>query len=322
MQPAVDIIIVNWNASASLRNCLASVLASARRRWDLTRIVVTDNGSEDGCAGVVNQFPGVELRQNSSNRGFAAACNQGAAGSQSDYLLFLNPDTQLETGTMDHVISVISRSENASVGICGIRLQDEAGKSSLSCSRFPTTWSLLLEMSGLDRFARAIFKTRHMTAGELLEDRDVDQVIGAFFLIRRSLFEALGGFDERFFVYFEEVDLSLRARQHGYTTRFVAGASATHIGRVSSNQSKARRLFYFVHSRLLYAKKHMGTSSFVLILLFSVLAEPVARACWAAAGSSQSSLRQIVEGYRELYVSLARAAWRQLPRQFLVREDT
>jgi N-acetylglucosaminyl-diphospho-decaprenol L-rhamnosyltransferase len=321
MHPAIDIIIVNWNSSASLQSCLASLFASARCQYDLTRIVVVDNGSEDDCADVVSQFGGVELRQNSSNHGFAAACNNGAKGSRADYLLFLNPDTEVETDAMDKVVSVISRPENAGVGICGIRLQDQAGRPSLSCSRFPTTWSLVLEMSGLDRLGRGIFKMRHFMPDDLTEDRNVDQIIGAFFLIRRALFEALGGFDERFFVYFEEVDLSLRARQRGYTARFVSGAAATHIGRVSSNQSKALRLFYFVRSRLLYAEKHLGTSSFVLILLFSVLIEPVARMCSAAAGSSESSLRQVVRGYRELYVSLARAAWRQLQRQALARED-
>jgi GT2 family glycosyltransferase len=297
------------------------LLASVRRQHEVARIIVVDNGSSDNCAAVVNEFPGVQLRQNTSNHGFAAACNEGAAGSRAEYLLFLNPDTRVESDTVDKVIASMSRPENASVGIGGIRLQDETGEPSLCCSRFPTTWSFLLEMSGLDRLGRGPFKARHLTVGELNKDRDVDQVIGAFLLIRRSLFEALEGFDERFFVYFEEVDLSLRVRAQGYRSRYIAGASATHIGRVSSNQSKALRLFYFVRSRFLYARKHLGTPSFVLILLCSIFIEPVVRACSAATGRSQSTLRQVAGGYRELYISLARAVWRQLQRQPLARGD-
>ena len=321
MLPAVDIVIVNWNSSAALEHCLSSLLASTRSRYNPSRIVVVDNGSQDECAAVVKRFPEVELRQNGFNRGFAAACNQGAAGSRADYLLFLNPDTRVESGAIDEVVSVMSRPGNAAIGICGIRLRDDAGAPALCCSRFPTAWSLLLEASGLDRLNRGIFRPRHMSPDELTIDRDVDQVIGAFFLIRRALFETLCGFDERFFVYFEEVDLSLRARRCGYASRFVAGAAATHIGRVSSNQSKGLRLVYFVRSRLLYAKKHLGTGPFLLILLVSALIEPAVRAGAAIAGTSQSSLTQVFGGYRELCLSLVRATWRQLQRQPLARED-
>jgi hypothetical protein len=90
---------------------------------------------------------------------------------------------------------------------------------------------------------------------------------------------------------------------------------------VSSNENKALRLFYFVRSRLLYARKHLGTPSFLLILVFSILIEPLARLCLASFGNSESSQRQILSSYRELYASLARAAWRQLQRQALARED-
>jgi GT2 family glycosyltransferase len=321
MRPRIDIIAVTWNSAAVLRQCLESVLASDHCQHELTRVVVVDNGSADGSADVVTHFPGIELRQNKANRGFAAACNQGAKGSQADYLLFLNPDTTIEKHTIDTVVMAMSRPENVRLGICGILLRDERGKPALSCSDFPTTWSLLLEMSGLDRLDWGIFKSRHLSISELVADRDVDQVIGAFFVIRRPLFEALDGFDERFFVYFEEVDLSFRARHRGYTSRLISGASAIHLARASSNQSKAMRLFYFVRSRLLYARKHLGASSFALILLFSIFIEPLVRACAAASGSSQSSLRQVVDGYRELYVSLARTAWRQLQRQSWARGD-
>jgi N-acetylglucosaminyl-diphospho-decaprenol L-rhamnosyltransferase len=320
MLPAIDIIIVNWKSSSFLQGCLASLVDSAHAQYNLMRIVVVDNGSEDNCAEVVSKVPGAVFHQNSSNPGFAVACNVGASGSRADFLLFLNPDTHVQPDAIDKVVSVMNRPENTHVGICGIRLYDESGRQSLCCSRFPTTWSLFLEMTGLDRIDRGIFKSRHLTAGELSEDREVDQIIGAFFMIRRDLFETLGGFDERFFVYFEEVDLSLRARQSGYTARFISGAAATHIGQVSSNQNKGLRLFYFLRSRLLYANKHFGKCSFALIFFCSVIVEPVVRICSVAARCSHSSMRQVVSAYREFYVAIARAAWRQLRRRELARE--
>jgi N-acetylglucosaminyl-diphospho-decaprenol L-rhamnosyltransferase len=321
MLPAVDIIIVNWKSSSSLQGCLANLVDSARAQHNLTRIVVVDNGSEDNCAEVVSKVPGAVFHQNSSNRGFAVACNIGASESRADFLLFLNPDTHVQPDAIDKVVSVMNRPETAHLGIAGIQLYDESGKQSLCCSRFPTTWSLFLEMTGFDRIARGIFKSRHLTTGELAEDREVDQVIGAFFMIRRDLFERLSGFDERFFVYFEEVDLSLRARQAGYTARFISGAAAIHTGRVSSNQAKARRLFYFLCSRLLYAKKHLGKPSFALICFCSIIVEPAVRICSVALGCSQSSFGQVVSAYREFYVAIVRAARRQRQRHELAREQ-
>jgi GT2 family glycosyltransferase len=144
----------------------------------------------------------------------------------------------------------------------------------------------------------------------------VDQVIGAFFFIRRALFENLAGFDERFFVYFEEVDLSLRARQHGCASCFLHEAEATHLGQASSNQIKALRLLFFVRSRILYCKKHMGRGSVTIILLCSVFVEPFVRLGWAAFGYSQSSVRQVLSAYRAIYTSLAGYAWRRM-RQFM-----
>jgi len=95
--------------------------------------------------------------------------------------------------------------------------------------------------------------------------RNVDQVIGAFFMIRRALFDSLSGFDERFFVYYEEVDLSLRARQAGFRSAYFDGARALHHGGVSSDQVRAARLFYSLRGRLLYADKHFTRLGALLV---------------------------------------------------------
>jgi len=151
-----------------------------------------------------------------------------------------------------------------------------------------------------------------MTPEELRNSREVDQVIGAFFAVRRTLFHQLGGFDERFFVYFEEVDFALRARRAGWSSYFLAEAEATHAGRVSSDQNKALRLLYFVRSRLLYCKKHFRPAAFAIVLLFSIVIEPVARIGRAVANKSQSTPGEVLESYRRLSADTASRLWREM----------
>src|SRR5258706_863937 len=194
--------------------------------------------------------------RNDANRGFAVACNQGAAGTQADYLLFLNPDTRMFPDSVARPLSFLEQEENARFGICGVRHVDDSGAFSTSCARFPTLRIFFGQMTGLSRLFPNGFPLHLMRESECMESREVDQVIGAFFLVRRSLFETLGGFDPRFFVYFEEVDFSLRARQEGFRSYYLATTTAYHKGGGSSQQAKAARLFYSLRSRLLYGFKH------------------------------------------------------------------
>ena len=113
--------------------------------------------------------------------------------------------------------------EQQDVGICGVRLVDDDGRPTTSAARFPSLRSLFGDATALSRVLPSLFPPHLLSASECDTTRDVDQVIGAFFLIRRHVFEALGGFDERFFVYYEEVDLSLRARQRGHRLMALLG---------------------------------------------------------------------------------------------------
>lgn len=267
---SLDVVIVNWNTGEALAACVASVVAAAHR-LPATRIVVVDNGSADGSlAAAAGAVPGIVAVRNEVNAGFAAACNQGAKGSTADYLLFLNPDTVLAADTLDRVLAFMAEPAQDDVGICGIRLVDDAGRFTTAAARFPTLAVLLGEITGLSRLGML---PRHLlTADECRATRDVDQVIGAFFLIRRQLFEALGGFDERFFVYFEEVDLSRRARSAGWRSVYFAEAQALHHGGLSSDQVKAARLFYSLRGRLLYTDKHFAPTAAAVVrgLTFAV----------------------------------------------------
>ncbi len=124
-----DVIIVNWNAGRLLHRCLESVIAARHEDLRLQRVVVVDNASTDGSMhGVEGLAPFVKIIPNASNTGFAAACNQGARGSIADYVLFLNPDTEVLTDGLVQPLAFLDRPENGDVGIVGIQLVDDAGR--------------------------------------------------------------------------------------------------------------------------------------------------------------------------------------------------
>jgi hypothetical protein len=137
------------------------------------------------------------------------------------------------------------------------------------------------------------------------DSREVDQVMGAFFFIRRSLFEALGGFDERFFVYFEEVDLSLRACELGWRTFYLSSAQAYHRGGGVTDQVKPARLFYSLRSRILYAYKHFNPWTATLVTLGTLFVEPFSRLALAIIRGSPTQVIDTLKGYALL--------WRAMP---------
>ncbi|MBW6504971.1 glycosyltransferase family 2 protein [bacterium] len=303
-EPSVDIVIVNWNAGDFLRRCLESIPPARVDGLELKRVVVVDNASSDGS---LNTLAGPSLPltiiRNMENRGFSTACNQGASGSEADYLLFLNPDTCLYRDSLFRPIRFMEDPANAGVGICGIKLLDEGGEISTACARFPTLSIFVSQMFGLSKLFPKYFPRHFLLPEELLSSREVDQVIGAFFLIRRKLFDALHGFDERFFVYFEEVDLSLRAKHEGYTSYYLSDVTAMHIGRVSSGQASSMALYYSLLSRLKYAMKHFGRMEATGLILLTFTVEFITRVFWASFGSSVLN----VSGVRSAYKLLAKS---------------
>lgn len=303
--PSLDIILVNWNSGSLLESCLESVAGADRHGFNLSRIVVVDNASDDGSAEDLEKLPlPITIIRNEKNRGFAAACNQGASDCKSDYLLFLNPDTRLFADSLNGTISFMERPESAKIGICGIQLVDEKGEVTRSCARFPKPLVFFSKMFGLDRFLPAEFPGHFMREWDHQEDREVDQVMGAFFLIRRGVFESLKGFDERFFVYFEDVDLSLRAHQTGWQSYYLAHFKAYHKGAGTSEQIKALRLFYSLRSRILFGFKHFGSVSAASLLLGTMLIEPFSRLVLATSRRSVIEIKETLAGYRLLWRSL------------------
>jgi GT2 family glycosyltransferase len=304
----LDIVIVNWNSLAHLKRCLDSIPCAYSNEFDLGAVVVVDNGSNDGSREWLETIRRVPLSIplivvfSPENLGFARACNLGAAKCSSELLLFLNPDTRLYSDSLLVPIRFLSSSTASSVGIVSIQTVDDEGHIAVSCARFPRPINFMLGALGLDvllpgsRISPLMKEWRHD------EDRDVDQVIGAFFLVRRGLFVSLQGFDQRFFVYFEEVDFSLRARKCGWQSRFLASARCFHKGGGASGQAKADRLVYLVNSRIIYSRTHFSALSFGMVVLTSLFIEPFARAALALAG--RSSLTETICAYGRIWATL------------------
>jgi len=311
MTPSLDIIIVNWNSGKLLRDCLQSINNSADNdSFTLNRIVVMDNASCDGSAEELDDISlPLTIIRNAENRGFAAACNQGAKDSKSDYLLFLNPDTRLFEDSLIKPLVFMEQPENHKIGIVGIQLIDETGRVARTCARFPTPAMFFSKMFGLDRLSPQYFPSHFMNEWDHGETREVDQVMGAFFMIRRQLFETLSGFDERFFVYFEEVDFSYRANNAGWKDVYLADARAYHKGCGTSEQVKATRRFYSLRSRILYGYKHFNWWSATALMLGTLILEPFARLAFAAFNKSFPQVEDTLRGYAML--------WRAMPRLLL-----
>lgn len=302
----MDIILVNWNAGPQLAEAVTSI---AQHHHNLvSSVIVVDNASTDDSLARVKAFTDLPFQlhiiRNAINLGFGAACNQGAALACSEYLLFLNPDTRL----LDHSLSVplafMQRLENADVGIVGIQLVDEHNHITRNCSRFLSVGIILSNALGLNRLPGLQHLTHAMAEWAHDKTEEVDHVMGAFYLMRRSLFESLLGFDERFFVYFEDLDLSLRVRQAGWRTCYLAEAQAFHAGGGASRQVKALRLFYLLRSRLLYGFKHFPKLNAWLLLLITIVLEPWTRLFLALVRRSWADVRFTLEAYGMLYRAL------------------
>ena len=241
--PPLTVIIVSYNTRdltlAALRTLHATTTATA------FHTVVFDNASQDGSADAVAQaFPQVELIRSAENLGFARANNVVAKAARTDWLLLLNPDTECHAGAVDNLMAFARA--NPQAGIWGGRTVFPDGRLNIaSCWSRITPWSVFCLTVGLTAaFPRsAVFDTEAMGGWQRDTVREVDIVVGCFFLIRRELWDRLGGFDLRYFMYGEEADLCLRARHLGFHPMITPEAQIMHlVGAASASKAGTRSL--------------------------------------------------------------------------------
>jgi N-acetylglucosaminyl-diphospho-decaprenol L-rhamnosyltransferase len=304
----IDVAIVNWNSGDLLRGCVAALAASSIRH--VLTVTVVDNGSSDrSCDGLDRLGVHLDVICNGDNRGFGAASNQAAARGHAQYLLILNPDTRVAPETLATAVAYLAAPEHSAVGVVGVRLTDDSGRTQRTCARAPTLPRLLAQAAGIDRLLRPVLRPHFMVEWDHEDTRPVEQVMGAFLLIRRPLFEHLGGFDERFFVYYEDVDLCVRARDAGAQVIHLATASAWHKGGGTTDQVRDRRLFYLLRSQVQYTGKRFGRTAGLAVLSAALMLNIPIRIIRALASLSFRDAGQVL-----------RAGWllaRDVP--FLVR---
>jgi N-acetylglucosaminyl-diphospho-decaprenol L-rhamnosyltransferase len=268
---ALSILIVTYNSSGEIDAQLDNLReAAARERW---QVIVVDNASSDGTADLVaRQHPWVTLVRSPVNLGFAAGNNLAARHADGALLLLLNPDAHAQPETIARGAGQMLA--HPDVGIAGGRLVGGDGSDQPSARMFPSVLNDWLALSGLSaRYPRSrLFGRADRTWCDPAAAARVDWVPGAFALIRRDVFTRLGGFDERFFLYYEEVDLCRRTRAIGFEIRYWPALRVTHVGGVSARSvsrasgeafsgAGAQLSLWRMRSGLLYYRKHHGIAA-------------------------------------------------------------
>lgn len=257
----LSFLIVSWNVRDLLRRALQSILAQTPNAAAPVEIIVVDNASQDGTTEMMGtEFPTVRLIANPENRGFTRGNNQALAAARGRYFFLLNPDAELLPGALSEIGRYMDAPENARVGILGPQLLYADRSIQSSRRRFPTFATALLESTRLQPWfpRNRVLAHYYMSDTSDEEVQDVDWVVGAAMVVRRALYQEIGGMDERFFMYSEELDWCARARTAGWRVVYFPGAQVLHHEAKSSGQVLAQRDIYFHSSKVQYWKKHHG----------------------------------------------------------------
>ena len=230
--PELSVVLVSYRCAGHLRQCLAGLHAN-RADVDL-EVLVIDNASGDSTPDVAATAPGVTLVRRPTNDGFAVAANVGLRRARGGAVLVLNPDTVVPRGTLRACLDELWA--HPEVGVLTPRVLDATGRLDPRCHRgFPTAWSSFCFLSRLDRLlpgpATGGYLKRYLPESE---PADVDAVSGAFMLMPMHALRQVGGFDQQFFMYAEDIDLCVRFRHAGFTVRYWPGAHVVHVGGGSS----------------------------------------------------------------------------------------
>lgn len=254
----LSVIIVNYNVKHFLEQCLHTVRLALQKTGG--EIIVVDNCSTDNSLAYLQPvFPEVRFIANRENSGFAHACNQGLAISQGEYVLFLNPDTLVPEDCFEKCIRFLQQHPDA--GALGTRMVDGSGSFLKESKRaFPSPLTSLYKLFGLAKlFPRSPhFSRYHLGHLAENENNEVDVLAGAFMMIRKKVLDETGGFDERFFMYGEDVDLSYRIQKSGYKNYYFAGSTIIHFKGESTKKGSMNYVRMFYSAMSLFVNKHYG----------------------------------------------------------------
>jgi GT2 family glycosyltransferase/tRNA A-37 threonylcarbamoyl transferase component Bud32 len=257
VQIAVSVIVVNFNGGEFTPACLQSIPAGAET-------IVVDNGSKDGSPdAIAEKFPSITLLRNGSNLGFARAVNQGVARSRGRYVCLLNNDARLSPDTLSTLAAYMDAHPEA--GMTAPQLLHEDGRKQHSFDNFPSLAQAFLNKSLLRLLAPGSYPSKNL---RIAEPREVESLIGACMMVRRSLIERIGPLDESFFLFLEETDWCLRARRAGSKVVFVPTSSVVHLQGQSRDKVRVRGRIEYTRSYFRYFRKNAPAAHAFLRLLF------------------------------------------------------
>src|SRR5580658_2785734 len=262
--PKVTVVVVSYNAADELEACLKSLAALPEvvRDPSFAQVIVSDNGSgDDSVARARAAFPGVDVVENRANLGFAKGCNVGARLAAAPLLFFFNPDATAHPGLLENAVAYFEA--HSDVAMAGAKLLDEDGHVAESCGEFDTWWQSFLRSSAWGELPwfRKQSNGYALRRWDYSTERDVDLVVGAAMFIRAGVFRELGGFDERFFLYHEEIDFAHRLRDAGERVVYLPQCVVTHLSERGGSRKtwgKSGVLGWRQRSRRLYWIKRHG----------------------------------------------------------------
>ncbi len=261
------IIVVTYNSQEVIGDCLSSLLIAAgeyeriKRASGLCQICVVDNCSYDSTVPIVKTFREVTLIVSNENGGFARAVNMGLRQSDAPFVFLLNPDCLVDRRCLIALTNVFEQQPQA--GVLGLHLRNPDGTFQPSGGPFPSLVDFLLSLF----LPRSITIARRFRARQFDPIEPVDEVSGAAMAVRRSAFQATEMMDESFFLYFEDLDLCMRAKRAGYRVFWVRDALAFHHWSLSIKKVLWVSRPAFMHSALTYFRKHYGTAAATLMRL-------------------------------------------------------
>jgi GT2 family glycosyltransferase len=254
----LSIVIVNHNVRYFVEQCLHSV-ERASEGIDC-EVVIVDNDSRDGSREYLKErFPNMGFIWNEANLGFAKANNQGIGATTGKYILFLNPDTLLSEGCLKACIRHLDA--NPGTGAVGVRMIDGSGRFLKESKRgFPTPSAALFKLFGLSSlFPKSrLFAKYHLGHLDPLKDHPTEVLSGAFLMVRRDILKRIGGFDEAFFMYGEDIDLSYRVRKEGFSNMYLADHPILHFKGESTEKDNMQYVRMFYSAMSIFARKHYG----------------------------------------------------------------
>lgn len=294
----LSIIIVSWNVADLLLTCLRSIYATA----DPARIevIVVDSASTDDAVSRVREnYPQVQLIPQSENVGFTRGSNIGLREARGKYLFLLNPDTEIVGSALEDMIAYLNA--HAEIGIIGPRTLNTDRTQQSTRRRFPTLATAIFESTWLQGYAPRSVLDRYYVA-DAADDAtaEVDWVQGSALLARRAVYEQIGGLDEGYVMFSEEMDWCKRAKDAGWRVVYLGTVQIIHHGGKSTDQVVARRHIHFQESKLRYFRKYHGVivaQGLRLFLLTSYVLQMVLEAAKGMVGSKRRLRQERVSQY-------------------------